>query len=110
MFFFAEAMPLDYSLCRDTVTVYSAGGARRVLHNVYFDCKRKFSANVQGDWLGAEFTLIVPGEADIAPGDRVLPGVCPKMALESLAGAGTVHSVNPKFYLGRLCHTEIKGN
>lgn len=108
-------LPLDYSLCCQTVTVYRREGqGREVLTGVYHDWKQMEDVGAFGGEERVEFTLIVPGEAPLSPGDKVLPGEGGAAGWEELTphrfpGLGTVRSVCKKYFAGRLCHTEVKG-
>ena len=110
-----RAVPLDYSLCDQTVTVYRREGlTRHVIHGAYYDFKDTELAQEQGE-AAVSFLLIVPGRAQIAPGDKVMPGVGPEAfswaALNpaEITGLGVVKSVSPKHFGAGVCHTEVRG-
>ncbi len=67
---------MDYTLCDQTVTVYSKSGRRQVLEGTYFALEEGV-----GQETGAperRFLLIVPGSRiRVFVGDRVLPGIGP---------------------------------
>ena len=95
-----KLIPLDYSLCRMTVTVDSPGGSR-VLEGVHFEFTD--SREVTGGKAAhtRAFLLVIPGEDPIAPGDRVVLGDAPFPAV--------VATVKPRYFGGRVCHTEARG-
>ena len=104
-------IPLDYSLCSDTVTVYHREGlTRHVLQGVHFEetCRRGVDTGRETDSVG--FLLIVPGGCHIAPGDRLAPGKGPEItAWADTAGFAAVESVKHCRFRGQLCHTEARG-
>ena len=108
-------IPLDYSLCCMTVTVYSPGGDRRVLEGVHYEFTRQ--QQTAGGKASAEgsFLLVIPGSDPIAPGDKVVLGKGPEdIPWEELNPAqtptlGVVQTVKSRFFLGRPCHTEARG-
>lgn len=103
-------IPLDYGLCCMTVTVYHREGLTcQVLRNVHWECT--YGQAVSGGVASQtpSFLLVVPGEANIAPGDKIFPGVGPEVAFWQEAPGFTAASVKPRHYMGRLCHTEVRG-
>ncbi len=109
-----DLIPLDYSLCAMTVTVYSPGGQRRVLEGVHYEFTH--GQQTAGGKTGAEdsFLLVIPGQDPIAPGHKVVLGIGADCSWEELNPAqtptlGIVRTVKPRFFLGRPCHTEARG-
>ena len=104
-------IPLDYSLCQDTVTVYRREGlTRHVLAGVFYEETQRKTVDVGREAREAGFLLIVPGTADIAPGDRLILGHGPEMAAwADTAGFATVESVKQCRFQGQICHTEARG-
>lgn len=71
--------PLDYSLCRQTVTVYRKDGTRQVLKNVYYQWEDRLYREETGNRWERTFLLIVPGQAQaVFAGDRIYPGIGPE--------------------------------
>lgn len=73
--------PMDYSLCARTVTVYrkTDGGLQRiVLPGCGYLHREEMKVDKVGQKHLRDFLLIVPGDREILPGDRVLPGEGPE--------------------------------
>ena len=107
-------IPLDYSLCSMTVTVYDPQGGRRVIGNTHYEFTRQQQTAGGKTSAEAGFLLVIPGEDPIAPGDRVVLGVGGDCPWEELNPAqtptlGIVRTVKPRYFLGRPCHTEARG-
>ena len=109
-------LPLDYSLCNQTVTVYRrASLAREVLEGVYFEYAdhREENSGVVGR--SRSFLLIIPGARAIEPGDMVLEGIGPALTrwedlqLGSYGRSCQVAAVQQRYYKGRVCHLEVRG-
>ena len=72
--------PFDYSLCDQTVTVYRKVGdrvSRQVAENAYLSAKLRTPPENYGKSLEKTFRLIIPGDFQLQPGDRVYWGVGP---------------------------------
>ena len=103
-------IPLDYSLCCMTVTVYHREGlTREVLQGVHLELTHKTTVNggISEDKPG--FLLVVPGELSIAPGDKVALGALPPVTGWAEAPGFVAESVKPRYFMGKLCHTEVRG-
>lgn len=110
--------PLDYSLCRDTVTLYRQEGGqirRQVVENCLIEWEEKSVTDSIGTRMGRNFLLILPGEsADVRLGDRVFDGVGPAVTKEDwgsfipacVSRLGQVNFVKPCRWEGELCHIE----
>ena len=107
-------LPLDYSLCDMTVTVYGKSG-RRVLEGVHYEFTNTRQVDGAMAVHGREGLLVIPGEDPIGVGDVVVLGIGPEViAREALNTADhptamVVKSVKPRFFRGRRCHTEARG-
>lgn len=112
------AGPVDYSLCSQTVTVYSLRGDQ-VQRTVYEGAHLQLCDEVSHGDLGRQqerkFLLILPGEGVcLAPGDRVFDGVGPQITADRwhgfipplVPGLGEIAYVRPYYWQGTLCHTE----
>ena len=107
-------IPLDYSLCRMTVTVYDKKGGRRVMENVHYEFTHETSTATGKASENSGFLLVIPGSDPIAPGDKVLLGVGETIPFDALNPAqfptlGIVRSVKPRYFMGKPCHTEARG-
>ena len=91
-------IPLDYSLCAMSVTVESASGSR-VLEGVHFEFTDSREVTGGKATHTRPFLLVIPGEDPIAPGDRVI----------FRGQTAVVATVKPRYFRGRLCHTEARG-
>lgn len=70
--------PLDYSLCNQTVTLYGMREGnlqRKVLDNCFFAPETGEKAELSGKSRLNTFLLIIPGDFDLQPGDRVYEGI-----------------------------------
>lgn len=114
-----QTVPLDYALCDRTVTVYHREGlTRQVVTQAYYDIKSGTSVDGTREDAAAEFLLIVPGDLNIRPGDRVVPGIGPELsgkagwanlAEGAVEDLGIVRTVSRKYWRGSICHTEVRG-
>ena len=109
-------IPLDYSLCTMTVTVYHREGlTRRVLEGVHYEFTDRQTVTAGVAESSRAFLLVIPGEDPIAPGDRVVLGIGPELAdwqalnVAVIPTLGVVETVKPRYFKGRLCHTEARG-
>lgn len=109
-------VPLDYSLCTGTVTVYHREGlTRQVLEGVHYEftSRREVDRGVARESRG--FLLVVPGAVTLRPGDKVVLGIGPEVdSWEALSVAGSdtlgvIAQVQPRYWRGKLCHTEARG-
>ena len=104
-------IPLDYSLCRDTVTVYHREGlTRHILRNVHWEQTHRRTQDTGKPWEEAGFLLIVPGGFPLTCGDRIAPGEAPEItSWQQTAGLPTVTSVKDCRFQTQICHTEARG-
>ena len=109
-------VPLDYSLCQDTVTVYHREGlTRQVLENVHYEHTTRRAVEDGIARVSRSFHLVIPGECAVFPGDKVLRGIGPEevswdqLLPETHPTLGIIASVQPRYYRGKLCHTEARG-
>lgn len=110
--------PLDYSLCDRTVTIYRRQGnqvLRQVVDNCFFSRQEALTLDVLGGRKEITFQMIVLGNSQqIFPGDRVLEGVGPEIAVEQWSGfipakvanLVEVSYVTPCYWEGERCHIE----
>lgn len=109
--------PLDYSLCCQAVTVYGVreGNVKRqVLENCYFAPETGQKISLPGKSRLKKFLLIIPGEADLQPGDRVYDGTGPETVQwsgflpDTEALVYEIGAVKSCFWGGELCHIRAK--
>ena len=110
--------PIDYSMCRDTVTIYRLQGdqvVRKVARNCFVTWEEKSVTDQSGTRMGRNFLLILPGEKqDIRLGDRVFQGVGPEITKDQwhsfipagVSGLGQVNFVKRCCWDGKVCHVE----
>lgn len=117
--------PLNYALCDQTVTVYRASldGEFSCTKTVYdkkafLDFKKVVSVNKTGSKEGNSFLLVIKGNADLKPKDKVLLGVgedipsreeWARFIPSNRAGLVVIETVDPKYYNGEVCHVEAAG-
>lgn len=105
-----KGVPLDYGMCCMTVTVYHREGlTRQVITNAHleFTRVRRTAGGITED--KPTFLLVVPGELAISPGDKVAPGECPEVSAWAQAPGFVAGNVKPRYFMGRVCHTEVRG-
>ena len=109
--------PLDYSLCDQTVTIYRFdpdGVHRRVVRNALYRYETCQIRGEDGVTMDRKFTLIIPGDAKLLPGDRVYDGIGPVVKPPQWAsflpvtvpGLSQIQRVEYGLWLGKICHTE----
>lgn len=112
--------PLDYSLCRQTVTVYRLRDGeveRTVVENAWLDMRTEQETDVSGKQHSVKLSLILPGRTALFPGDRVYAGVGPEVTAGQwqsfvpvlVPGLGELQYVRPCFWEGQQCHVEAGG-
>lgn len=114
-------MGLSFGLCCDTVTVYRRQGdgtvSRVVYDKAFFDNKKVLSVDKTGNEDAMSFLLVVPGDADIQPQDKVIRDVGPEIGAadwgsfipSKVPGLCVVRYVDKKPQRGKLSHTEAGG-
>jgi len=108
--------PLDYSLCKQTVTIYRKERGviqRLVVQGCYYAWEEVQRNDVLGCRRETRFLLVMPGTCQrVFVGDRVYDGVGPETVdwatfLPVLVpGLGEVAYVRPSFWGGDVCHVE----
>lgn len=116
--------PLNYALCNQTVTVYRASldgefsCTKTVYYNAFLDFKKVVSVNKTGSKEANSFLLVIRGNADLKPKDKVLLGVgedipsreeWARFIPSNRAGLVVIETVDPKYYNGEVCHVEAAG-
>lgn len=112
-----------YRLCDMAVTVYHRDGAgeitRTVHRRAFLDFRKNYNVNKTGSKEANGFLLLMPGDVvPVAVGDKVVLGEGPEVATDAawrdfipakVPGLAVVKYVDPKYYKGRLAHTEAGG-
>ncbi|MCI8469359.1 MAG: hypothetical protein HFJ75_07755 [Eggerthellaceae bacterium] len=111
--------PLIYDLCDDTVTVYrreADGTVSRVVHpRAFLDYTQVRTVGKTGSTDASTFLLVIPGDADVRKGDKVLLGEGPEidgaagwnsLIPAKVDGLVVVGSVDKKRWGGKVAHTE----
>ena len=105
--------PLNYSLCTQTVTIYRKNKdsiIRQVLSGCGYFPKTVLETEDIGRRKRRDFLLIVPGDREIFPDDRVLPGEGPVFTRwAELYDAPVIGSVKTFFWKDAVCHREGRG-
>lgn len=116
--------PVDYNnLCKQTVTVYhqvKSGEYTRTVHEkAHLDFRKNLSVDKTGSKEANSFLLVLPGtEQQVFVGDKVLLGVGPEIVSREdwahfipseVNGLVVVSYVDPKYWNGKMVHTEAGG-
>jgi hypothetical protein len=122
MLMLRNACPVDYSLCNQTVTVYhQADGkySRKVYDRAFLDFRKTRNTDKTGSKEANSFLLVIPGDTQaVFVGDKVLLGIGPEVASREdwaalvpvkVPGLVVVSYVDPKYWHGKLVHTEAGG-
>lgn len=113
----------DFSLCRQTVTHYRLGGetVTRTVHPMaYFEETDAVDIARTGESGKSEHLVVIPGEVDIAPGDKLYLGTGPVPSGDAAAwwrgfipakvpACVVVRSVSQRHWLGEPSHVEVRG-
>ena len=81
--------PAGSGLFEKTVTVYRRQDGkifRQVLEDCYLTCQEHLHREVSGCRRERKFLLIVPGNRQILPGDRIFDGIGPEVTAEQWTG------------------------
>ena len=126
MLMLRPACPVDYRLCNQTVTVYhkeTTAGEDTYTSTVYSRAFLDFRKNQTVDKTGSKesnsFLLVIPGDDQpVFVGDKVMLGEGPEITTREewaafipakVPGLVVVSYVDPKYWNGRLVHTEAGG-
>lgn len=114
--------PVDYRMCSQTVTVYHKDGdtiKRTVFEIAFMDFRKTQSVDKTGSSEANSFLLVIPGEEQAAfVGDKVLLGEGPEITTREawakfipakMPGLVVVKYADPKYWNGKLVHTEAGG-
>ena len=107
--------PLHYSLCDHTVTLYRIREESiqcQVINNCYFALEAGQKEALSGKSRLNKFLLIIPGDFDLQPGDRVFDGIgSEEVNWQAFAPAFTdglyeVGRVKKQLWEGEVTHVE----
>ncbi len=114
--------PVDYRLCNQTVTVYRKEDdnyTRTVYSKAFLDHKKTNSVDKTGSKEANSFLLVVPGDHQtVFIGDRVMLGEGPEITTREewaafipakVSGLVVVSYADPKYWNGKIVHTEAGG-
>ena len=110
-------------MCNQTVTVYHRDGdsySRKVIENgAFLDFRKTQSVDKTGSSEANSFLLVIPGEEQaVFIGDKVLLGEGPEISNREawvqlipakVPGLVVVKYADPKYWHGKLVHTEAGG-
>lgn len=114
--------PVNYRLCNQTVTVYRKeedSYSRTVYRNAFFDFRKTQNVDKTGSREESSFLLVIPGaQQTVFPGDKVLVGEgeeirsreeWAKLIPARVPGLVVVSCADPKYWRGKIVHTEASG-
>lgn len=116
--------PLSYTKCNQTVTVYRADFSngfsceKTIFKNAFLDFKKVHNVDKTGSKESNSFLLVIRGNADLKPDDKVLLGEGKdiitreewgKFIPTKQAGLVVIKTVDPKYWNGEVCHVEASG-
>ena len=114
--------PVDYRLCNQTVTIYHTNGngyTKTVRDDAFLDFKKTQNVDKTGSTEVNSFLLVIPGESvQISVGDKVILGNGQECSTREewaalipskVPGLVVVKYVDPKYWNGKVCHTEAGG-
>ena len=123
MLFRRNSTPIDYSrLCNQTVTVYHKDEdkyTQKTHRQAFLDFRKNQTVDRTGSRESNSFLLVLPGTVqEVFVGDKVLLGAGPEITTREdwaafvpakVPGLVVVDYVDPKYWQGRLVHTEAGG-
>lgn len=114
--------PVDYRMCKQTVTVYHKDGESymRTIHDrAFLDFRKNQTVDKTGSKESNSFLLVIPGDAQtVFVGDKVMLGEGPEITTRedwaalipsTTLGLVVVKYVDPKYWGTQLVHTEAGG-
>lgn len=114
--------PIDYSLCKQTVTVYHKDGdkyTRTVYERAFMDFRKNETVDKTGSRESNSFLLVLPCDTQaVFVEDKVYLGIGPECASRSdwaalipskVQGLCVVKYVDPKYWGTQMVHVEAGG-
>ena len=122
MLILQTSSPVSYDLCNQTVTVYHNDGGtitRKVFTRAFLDFRKNETTSKTGSREANGFLLVIPGDTvSVAVGDKVMLGDGPSVSTREewaalipakVPGLVVIQYVDPKYWCGRVVHTEAGG-
>lgn len=109
--------PFDYSLCRQTLTLYGMRNGQQIrkeIRSCYFAPVNLLRTDLTGKSRLKKFLLIIPGQLDVQPGDRIYDGIGPETVewnsfLPDLSPrVYEIGNVKPCLWEGEICHIQAE--
>ena len=117
-----DGCPVDYRMCRQTVTVYHREDdrfTRRVHDRAWMDFRKTQTVDKTGSREVNTFLLVIPcTEQAVFVGDKVMLGIGPEVVSwedweglipSNYPGLVTVRSADPKYWGTQMVHVEAGG-
>lgn len=114
--------PVDYRMCKQTVTVYHKDGdtiTRKVHDRAFLDFMKTQTVDKTGSKEASSFLLVIPCDAQaVFVGDKVVMGEGPEVSTREawaafipakVPGLVVVSYVDPKYWGTQLVHVEAGG-
>ena len=114
--------PVDYRMCNQTVTVYHKDGdayTRTVYERAFLDFKKTQTVDKTGIKEANSFLLVIPGDTQtVFVGDKVFLGIGQEISTRDdwaafipskVPGLAVVSYADPKYWGGKIVHTEAGG-
>ena len=122
MLIIRDVCPVDYRMCKQTVTVYHKDGdsyTKTIHENAFLDFRKNQTVDKTGSKETNSFLLVIPGNSQMVfVGDKVLLGkggdVTTREQWAALIPAVTpglvvVKYVDPKYWGAKMVHVEAGG-
>lgn len=117
-----NALPIDYRMCKQTVTVYHKDGdsyTRTVYEQTFMDFRKNQTMDKTGSKESNSFLLVIPGDSQMVfVGDKVMLGEGPEVSTReawaalipaTTSGLVVVKYVDPKYWGTQMVHVEAGG-
>lgn len=122
MFIHKPTCPVDYRMCKQTVTVYHKEGdayTKTIHEKAFLDFRKNQTVDKTGSKESNSFLLVIPGGSQMVfVGDKVMMGEGPEVATReewaalipsAVPGLVVVKYVDPKYWGTQMVHVEAGG-
>ena len=123
MFMLKPTCPVDYRLCKQTVTVYHKESdntyTRKVYQNAFLDFRKTQTVDKTGSKEASSFLLVIPGDEQMVfVGDKVMLGEGPEVGTREdwaafipakVPGLVVVSYADAKYWGAQMVHMEAGG-